>query len=90
MIGQADQAMGNSRMFYQQYRNVGGHNGHFEFPTGGDNGWGRGARSWPRCPATSSARSGSHLRREPVRQSRYREKPGRSAAHGRRCPLPIC
>ncbi|EID12093.1 secreted Mpt51/Mpb51 antigen protein FbpD [Mycobacterium xenopi RIVM700367] len=40
MIGQADQAMGNSRMFYQQYRNVGGHNGHFEFPTGGDNGWG--------------------------------------------------
>ncbi len=40
MIGQAGQAMGNSRMFYQQYRSVGGHNGHFDFPGGGDNGWG--------------------------------------------------
>ncbi|WP_343600557.1 alpha/beta hydrolase family protein [Mycobacterium sp.] len=40
MIGQADQAMGNSRFFYQQYRSVGGHNGHFDFPAGGDNGWG--------------------------------------------------
>jgi S-formylglutathione hydrolase FrmB len=40
MVGQAGEAMGNSRMFYQQYRNVGGHNGHFDFPGGGDNGWG--------------------------------------------------
>lgn len=40
MIGQAGQAMGNSRMFYQQYRSNGGHNGHFDFPGGGDNGWG--------------------------------------------------
>jgi S-formylglutathione hydrolase FrmB len=40
MIGQADMAMGNSRNFYQQYRNVGGHNGHFDFPTGGGNDWG--------------------------------------------------
>jgi S-formylglutathione hydrolase FrmB len=40
MIGQAGEAMGTSRMFYQQYRNVGGHNGHFDFPGGGDNGWG--------------------------------------------------
>lgn len=40
MIGQADTAMGNNRMFYQQYRNVGGHNGHFDFPTGGSNDWG--------------------------------------------------
>jgi S-formylglutathione hydrolase FrmB len=39
MIGQGDTAMGNSRMFYQQYRNVGGHNGHFDFPAGG-NDWG--------------------------------------------------
>lgn len=39
MIGQAGQAVGNSRMFYQQYRNVGGRNGHFDFPGGGDNGW---------------------------------------------------
>jgi S-formylglutathione hydrolase FrmB len=40
MIGQAGEAMGTSRMFYQQYRSVGGHNGHFDFPGGGDNGWG--------------------------------------------------
>ena len=39
MIGQAAEAMGNSKMFYTQYRRVGGHNGHFDFP-GGDNGWG--------------------------------------------------
>lgn len=39
MIGQAGQAMGNSRMFYQMYRSNGGHNGHFDFPAGGDNGW---------------------------------------------------
>ena len=40
MIGQAGEAMGTSRMFYQQHRSVGGHNGHFDFPGGGDNGWG--------------------------------------------------
>jgi S-formylglutathione hydrolase FrmB len=40
MIGQAGEAMGNARFFYQEYRNVGGHNGHFDFPGGGDNGWG--------------------------------------------------
>jgi S-formylglutathione hydrolase FrmB len=40
MIGQSAEAMGNSRMFYQQYRTNGGHNGHFDFPGGGDNGWG--------------------------------------------------
>jgi S-formylglutathione hydrolase FrmB len=40
MIGQAAEAMGTSRTFYQQYRSVGGHNGHFDFPGGGDNGWG--------------------------------------------------
>jgi S-formylglutathione hydrolase FrmB len=40
MIGDAGQAMGDSRMYYQEYRNVGGHNGHFDFPGGGDNGWG--------------------------------------------------
>lgn len=51
MIGQAAEAMGTSRMFYQQYRNVGGHNGHFDFPGGGDNGWG----SWS---AQLSAMSG--------------------------------
>jgi S-formylglutathione hydrolase FrmB len=40
MIGQAGEAMGDARFFYQEYRSVGGHNGHFDFPTGGDNGWG--------------------------------------------------
>jgi S-formylglutathione hydrolase FrmB len=40
MIGQAGEAMGNARFFYQEYRNVGGHNGHFDFPTGGSNDWG--------------------------------------------------
>ncbi|BBX41145.1 esterase family protein [Mycobacterium simiae] len=40
MIGQAGAAMGSSREFYQQYRSVGGHNGHFDFPAGGDNSWG--------------------------------------------------
>ncbi|WP_062541166.1 alpha/beta hydrolase-fold protein, partial [Mycobacterium celatum] len=39
MIGQEAEATGSGHFFYQQYRNVGGHNGHFEFP-GGDNGWG--------------------------------------------------
>ncbi|BCP14136.1 MPT51/MPB51 antigen [Mycobacterium paraintracellulare] len=40
MIGYADQASGSARDFYQQYRAVGGHNGHFDIPVGGDNGWG--------------------------------------------------
>ena len=40
MIGQAGEAMGNARFFYQQYRTVGGHNGHFDIAVGGDNGWG--------------------------------------------------
>jgi S-formylglutathione hydrolase FrmB len=40
VIGQAASAMGSAREFYQQYRSVGGHNGHFDFPGGGDNGWG--------------------------------------------------
>ena len=39
MIGYADQAQGTNREFYQQYRSVGGHNGHFDFPTSGDHGW---------------------------------------------------
>jgi S-formylglutathione hydrolase FrmB len=40
MIGASGEAMGDARFFYQEYRNVGGHNGHFDFPSGGDNGWG--------------------------------------------------
>lgn len=40
MLGVADQAQGSNRMFYSQYGYVGGSNGHFDFPTGGDHGWG--------------------------------------------------
>jgi S-formylglutathione hydrolase FrmB len=40
VIGDAGSAMGSSREFYAQYRSNGGHNGHFDFPAGGDNGWG--------------------------------------------------
>lgn len=39
MIGYPDQAQGTNRQFYQHYRDVGGHNGHFDFPPGGDHGW---------------------------------------------------
>ena len=31
---------GSNRAFYQHYRSVGGHNGHFDFPTGGNHDWG--------------------------------------------------
>jgi S-formylglutathione hydrolase FrmB len=40
MIGYCDQAQGSNRTFYQHYRSVGGHNGHFDFPTGGQHDWG--------------------------------------------------
>lgn len=40
MIGYCDQASGSNRTFYQHYRSVGGHNGHFDFPTGGQHDWG--------------------------------------------------
>ena len=33
MIGYCDQAQGSNRAFYQHYRAIGGHNGHFDFPT---------------------------------------------------------
>jgi S-formylglutathione hydrolase FrmB len=39
MIGYADQAQGSNRAFFAHYRGVGGHNGHFDFPTSGDHGW---------------------------------------------------
>ena len=38
------QAQGSNRTFYQHYRSVGGHNGHFDFPAGGNHDWG----SWCR------------------------------------------
>jgi S-formylglutathione hydrolase FrmB len=40
VLGFSDQATGSNLEFYQQYRTVGGHNGHFDIPAGGDNGWG--------------------------------------------------
>jgi S-formylglutathione hydrolase FrmB len=50
LLGVPDQMAGSNRDFYQQYRNVGGHNGHFDFPAAGDNGWG----SWePQLAAMS-------------------------------------
>jgi S-formylglutathione hydrolase FrmB len=39
MIGYADQAQGSNRTFYTQYRDIGGSNGHFDFPVAGDHGW---------------------------------------------------
>jgi S-formylglutathione hydrolase FrmB len=50
MIGYCDQAAGSNRTFYQHYRSVGGHNGHFDFPTSGQHNWG----SWaPQIAAMS-------------------------------------
>jgi S-formylglutathione hydrolase FrmB len=56
LLGVADQMAGSNRDFYQQYRNVGGHNGHFDIPAGGDNGWG----SWrPQLSAISGDLAGT-------------------------------
>jgi S-formylglutathione hydrolase FrmB len=50
MIGYCDQALGSNRTFYQHYRGVGGHNGHFDFPGSGQHDWG----SWgPQLAAMS-------------------------------------
>jgi len=40
VLGAADQAQGVNQMFYTQYHDFGGRNGHFDFPTSGDHGWG--------------------------------------------------
>jgi S-formylglutathione hydrolase FrmB len=40
MIGGCDQAQGSSRTFYAHYRSLGGRNGHFDFPAGGNHDWG--------------------------------------------------
>ena len=44
MIGYCDQAQGSTRSFYNQYRRIGGNNGHFDIPAGGQHDW----SSW--CP----------------------------------------
>jgi S-formylglutathione hydrolase FrmB len=56
MIDYADQAQGSNRSFYTHYTMVGGHNGHFDFPTGGDHGW----SSWgPELAAMSGDLAGN-------------------------------
>jgi len=40
MIGFCDQAQGSNRTFYAHYRALGGRNGHFDFPAGGNHDWG--------------------------------------------------
>lgn len=40
MIGRCDIAQGSNRTFYAHYRAIRGHNGHFDFPTGGNHDWG--------------------------------------------------
>jgi S-formylglutathione hydrolase FrmB len=40
VLGYPEFATGSNLEFYQQYRTVGGHNGHFDIAGGGDNGWG--------------------------------------------------
>jgi S-formylglutathione hydrolase FrmB len=39
MIGYPEIAQGTNRVFYDQYRSLGGSNGHFDFPVSGDHGW---------------------------------------------------
>lgn len=39
MIGYCDQAQGSNRTFFAQYRAVGGKNGHFDIPVGGQHDW---------------------------------------------------
>ncbi|SKG72215.1 putative esterase [Mycobacteroides abscessus subsp. bolletii] len=39
MINYCDQAQGSARVFYADYRRVGGHNGHFDIPASGQHDW---------------------------------------------------
>ncbi|OBG48294.1 hypothetical protein A5664_10240 [Mycolicibacterium fortuitum] len=39
MINDCAQAQGSNRTFYSHYRSLGGHNGHFDFPAGGQHDW---------------------------------------------------
>ncbi|MGA9373944.1 MAG: alpha/beta hydrolase family protein [Mycobacterium sp.] len=40
MIADCAQAQGSNRIFYTQYRSIGGRNGHFDFPTDAQHDWG--------------------------------------------------
>jgi len=53
MIGYCDQAQGGNRTFYQHYRSVGGHNGHFDIPTSGQHDWGTWGPQLAPYPETS-------------------------------------
>lgn len=51
MIGYCDEAQGTNRDFYAHYRTVGGSNGHFDVPVGGNHDW----SSWgPQLAAMSA------------------------------------
>jgi S-formylglutathione hydrolase FrmB len=51
MLGYCDQAQGSNRSFYDHYRSVGGHNGHFDIPPAGNHDW----STWAQQLATMSA-----------------------------------
>ena len=51
MLGYCDQAQGSNRSFYDHYRTVGGHNGHFDIPPAGNHDW----STWAQQLATMSA-----------------------------------
>ena len=51
MLGYCDQAQGSNRSFYDHYRSVGGHNGHFDIPPAGNHDW----SAWAQQLATMSA-----------------------------------
>ena len=51
MLGYCDQAQGSNRSFYDHYRTVGGHNGHFDIPPAGNHDW----STWGPQLATMSA-----------------------------------
>jgi S-formylglutathione hydrolase FrmB len=51
MLGYCDQAQGSNRDFYDHYRAVAGHNGHFDIGAGGNHDW----TSWgPQLAAMSA------------------------------------
>jgi S-formylglutathione hydrolase FrmB len=56
MLGYCDQAQGSNRSFYDHYRSVGGHNGHFDVPPTGNHDW----STWaPQLAAMSADLTGS-------------------------------
>lgn len=58
MIGYCDQAQGSSRDFYNHYRTIGGHNGHFDIPPTGNHDW----SNWGRQLAVMSSDMAASIR----------------------------